>query len=191
MTSNRFGNTSVAVGALFTVIVLSNSCANSSTPARVHQVEPAIIGSNPMGCQTNQLSVRRVKEETGLGNVGVTYAFTNTGSSVCTLKGYPGFELLDTKGQKLKGVRVNWSEGTYFQKDMPPQQVTLAPGTQALFQIAYNNGTQYPGQSCPESTKVEITPPNAYQHFTLPEHIQTCWGKIEVTPVRAEVVPVK
>jgi hypothetical protein len=121
----------------------------------------------------------------------VTYAFTNTGSSACSLKGYPGFELLDTKGQKLKGVHVNRSEGTYFQKDMPPQQVILAPGAQALFQIAYNNGTRSPGQTCPESTKVEITPPNAYQHFTLTEHIQTCWGKLEVAPVRANVVPAK
>lgn len=34
-------------------------------------------------------------------------------------------------------------------------------------------------------SKIEITPPNAYQHFTLTEEIKPCTGKVRVTPVRA------
>ena len=144
----------------------------------------ATIATNPTRCENSQLSVRRVSEDAGVGNVALTYAFTNNGSSPCTLNGYPGLALLDAKGQPLEGIKVIRSKDTYFSSQQTRQKVTLAPGTQASFQIAYNHISS-PEKHCPISSKIEITPPNSYQHFTLTEQIKPCTGKVRVTPVRA------
>ncbi len=144
----------------------------------------ATIATNPTRCETSQLSVRRVSEDAGVGNVALTYAFTNNASSLCTLNGYPGLALLDAKDQPLQGIKVIRSKDTYLKSKQPRQQVTLAPGKQASFQIAYNHISS-PQEQCPISSKIEITPPNAYQHFTLTEQIKPCTGKVRVTPVRA------
>jgi hypothetical protein len=128
--------------------------------------------------------VRRVSEDAGVGNVALTYAFTNNASSPCTLNGYPGLVLLDAKDQPLQGIKVIRSKDTYFSSKQPRQQVTLAPGKQASFQIAYNHISS-PQENCPISNKIEITPPNAYQHLTVTEEIKPCTGKVRVTPVRA------
>jgi hypothetical protein len=144
----------------------------------------ATIATNPTRCETSQLSVRRVSEDAGVGNVALTYAFTNNGSSPCTLYGYPGLALLDEKGQPLKEVKIIRSQDTYFSSKQPRQKVTLAPGKQASFQIAYNHITS-PEENCPTSSKIEITPPNAFQHFTLTEQIKPCTGKVRVTPVQS------
>lgn len=144
----------------------------------------ATIATNPTRCETSQLSVHRVSQDAGVGNVALTYAFSNNASSPCNLYGYPGLALLDAKGQPLDGVKVIRSQDTYFSSKQPRQQVTLAPGTQASFQIAYNHISS-PEEHCPMSSKIEITPPNAYHHFTLTEEIKPCTGKIRVTPVRA------
>ncbi|MEH1840754.1 MAG: DUF4232 domain-containing protein [Nostoc sp.] len=144
----------------------------------------ATIATNPTRCETSQLSVRQVSEDAGVGNVALTYAFTNNASSPCTLNGYPGLALLDEKDQPLKGVKILRSEDTYFSSKQPRQKVTLAPGKQASFQIAYNHISS-PNEQCPMSSKIEITPPNAYKHFILTEQIKPCTGKVRVTPVRS------
>ncbi|MEH2196304.1 MAG: DUF4232 domain-containing protein [Nostoc sp.] len=149
---------------------------DNSTP------EPT-IATNPTRCETSQLSVRQVSKEGGVGNVALTYAFTNNASSPCTLNGYPGLALLDAKGQPLERVKVIRSKDTYFSSKQPRQQVTLDPGKQASFQIAYNHISS-PEENCPISSKIEITPPNAYQHLTLTEEIKPCTGKVRVTTVR-------
>lgn len=161
----------------------------TSTPTPIRKTTDnstpeATIATNPTRCETSQLSVRRVSEDAGVGNVALTYAFSNNASSPCNLYGYPGLALLDAKGQPLEGVKVIRSQDTYFSSKQPRQQVTLAPGTQASFQIAYNHISS-PEEHCLMSSKIEITPPNAYQHFTLTEQIKPCTGKVRVTPVRA------
>ncbi|MEH2159883.1 MAG: DUF4232 domain-containing protein [Nostoc sp.] len=143
----------------------------------------SIIATNPSRCETSQLSVRRVSEDAGVGNIALTYAFTNNASSPCTLYGYPGLALLDAKGQPLERVKVIRSKDTHFSSKQPRQQITLDPGKQASFQIAYNHISSQE-ENCPISSKIEITPPNAYQHLTLTEEIKPCTGKVRVTPVR-------
>ncbi|MEH2172988.1 DUF4232 domain-containing protein [Nostoc sp.] len=163
--------------------VLNSTPTPTAKPIQ-HSTPEATTATNPTRCETSQLSVRRVSEDAGVGNVALTYAFTNNTSSPCTLNGYPGLALLDAKDRPLQGIKVIRSKDTYFSSKQPRQQVTLAPGKQASFQIAYNHISS-PDQNCPISSKIEITPPNAYQHFTLTEQIKPCTGKVRVTPVRA------
>ncbi|WP_334896772.1 DUF4232 domain-containing protein [Nostoc sp.] len=163
--------------------VLNSTLTPTAKPIE-HSTPEATTATNPTRCETSQLSVRRVSEDAGVGNVALTYAFTNNGSSPCTLYGYPGLALLDAKDRPLQGIKVIRSKDTYFSSKQPRQQVTLAPGKQASFQIAYNHISS-PDQNCPMSSKIQITPPNAYEHFTVTEQIKPCTGKVRVTPVRS------
>ncbi|MEH1781011.1 MAG: DUF4232 domain-containing protein [Nostoc sp.] len=161
-----------------------SSTPTPSVKSTENSTPEATIATNPTRCETSQLSVRQVSKDAGVGNVGLTYAFTNNGSSPCTLNGYPGLALLDAKDQPLQGIKVIRSKGTYFSSKQPRQQVTLAPGKQASFQIAYNHVSS-PQENCPISSKIEITPPNTSQNLTLTEEIKPCTGKVRVTPVRS------
>ncbi|MEH1940573.1 MAG: DUF4232 domain-containing protein [Nostoc sp.] len=161
-----------------------NSTATPIAKPIEHSTPEATTATNPTRCETSQLSVRRVSQDAGVGNVALTYAFTNNGSSPCTLNGYPGLALLDAKDRPLQGIKVIRSKDTYFSSNQPQQRVTLAPGKQASFQIAYNH-IRSTEEQCPTSSKIQITPPNAYEHFTVTEQIKPCTGKVRVTPVRS------
>ncbi|OUL22657.1 hypothetical protein BV378_22250 [Nostoc sp. RF31YmG] len=193
------------VGVLWLLIALITGCSSSPSITKQEPAEPAIANSSTPSvtpavhsspqvsatadssrCRTNQLSVSRVGSDAGAGNVALIYSFTNKGTSSCTLYGYPGLALLDAKDQPLGGIKVIRAKDTYFQNKQPPQQVTLATGEQASFQITYNH-IRSEGKSCPTSAKIEITPPNAYEHLTIPEQIDACTRQVKVTPVRAGV----
>lgn len=182
MTLNRFcrPTRASAVGALFAITVLVTGGATTAQPNSRRS-----IVSNLPDCQISQLSVRRVNSDAAMGHIGVSYAFTNISSSPCTLYGYPGFVPLDAKGQPLQGVKTTWSESNYMHHAQR-HRLTLTPGAQASFKVVYNHISSN-GQSCPESAKVEITPPNTYHHFSLTEHLSPC-GEISVTPVEAGII---
>ncbi|WP_410174639.1 DUF4232 domain-containing protein [Nostoc commune] len=54
----------------------------------------------------------------------IIYAFTNKRSSPCNLYGYPGFVLLNSQNQPLKGVKVI---RTPIPQQQSPGNITLAP----------------------------------------------------------------
>src|SRR5919199_5766052 len=183
-----------AASGLLAVITLSTVGAIATQPKGTTSSTPSDaiaqssspqdrVTSTPARCQTSQLSVRQVSGDAGVGNRAIIYAFTNTSSSVCTLYGYPKFQPLNAKGQPIKEIQVIQPEITYFHQGKP-RQVTLAPGAQASFQIAYN--AVHEGQSCTQVSKVKIAPPNTDQFLTLTEQFTPCGahgGLIKVTPV--------
>ena len=67
---------------------------------------------------------------------------------------------------------------------IPVTLVVLAPGARGSFLFGYpNNPTG--SQTCPSSTKLQITPPNDFGHFTINDAISPCGGRITVSPVRS------
>ena len=200
MTSTRFCNIAIAAAGGFLAVVTLSAVSAIATQARVTMPStfsvkttksstfPNSVASTPARCQTSQLSVRQVSGDAGVGNRAIIYAFTNTSSSVCTLYGYPKFQPLNAKGQPIKEIQVIQSEITYFHQGKP-RQVTLAPGAQASFQIAYN--AVHEGQSCTQVSKVKIAPPNTDQFLTLAEQFTPCGahgGSIKVTPVESGII---
>lgn len=186
--TTKMPTNTIATSLKSNIMIQSNSRNNE--PSLQSTTTKNSFTSKSKHCLTSYLSVHRVNTDAGLGNFGISYAFTNTSSSTCTLYGYPRFVLLNDKEQPLEGVTIIRSEGTYFQRAVLMQLVTLPPGAKASFQIAYHSITEYQGQSCPKSAKVEITPPNTQNHFILTEHIQICRGNLKITPIRAGIIPV-
>lgn len=136
-------------------------------------------------CHENQLSVRHVSEDAAMGGVRtIDYAFTNTSSSPCTLKGHPRFEVLNKSGRLVRGGRA--ANGLTMMGDdarTPPRLVTIEPGKTAAFLVHYNaGGAGYMGKPCPIYRRVRITAPGTKRGFVLREELQLC-GRLEISPV--------
>jgi hypothetical protein len=71
---------------------------------------------------------------------------------------------------------------------IPVTLVILDPAASGSFLFGYPN-IPTGSQTCLTSTKLEITPPNAFGHFTIAESISPCGGEITVSPVRAGTSP--
>ncbi|MDF5725832.1 MAG: DUF4232 domain-containing protein [Rhizonema sp. PD37] len=182
MKSNHFSHV-ICTSAIYTLGAIITLMTDGATIAQSKSQFNVVAFLT--GCQTSQLSVRRVSSQGATGHIGVVYAFTNTSSSTCTLYGYPGFVPLDAKGQPLKGIKVTESERNYMHHAQR-QRLTLTPGAQASFEVVYSH-IPSDNQLCPKSAKVQITPPNTYQNFSFVEHLSPC-REIFVTPVEAGVI---
>ena len=136
-------------------------------------------------CQENQLEVSHVSEDAAMGGVRtIDYAFTNTSSSPCTLKGHPRFEVLNKLGQLVRGGRAaNGLTRMGDEARRPPRLVIIEPGRTATFQVYYNaGGAGYMGKPCPIYRRVRITAPGTKRGIVLREELQLC-GRLEVSPV--------
>src|SRR4051812_40399527 len=85
-------------------------------------------------CSSGQLSVKAGDEDAAMGGLRtVTYTFTNTSSTPCTLDGYPGFELLNKAGRPIPGKHsVNKAKMVTDSDPVPPKEVTLDAGKTAI-----------------------------------------------------------
>jgi len=110
-------------------------------------------------CRSANLVAHMVSTQGAAGSIIRTYTLVNTGSTTCTLYGYPGLQLLGASGQKL-ATEVIRTPGTAV-------TVKLAHDASAAFSLKYADSTGYGSESCPSSASLEITPPNAYHSLTL------------------------
>lgn len=178
--------------ALLLMLALSFSVAADRSGTSSVQFQPRLESGEMINglavppCLGGQLSVRHLSDDAAMGGErSVEYAFTNTSSAPCTLKGYPRFELLNKSGRLLGHVRVvhrdQWPEQD---KRQPPRLVRLEPGQEAWFRVHYNSGgAGYLGKPCPTALKIKITAPGARRGSVLREQIQSC-RQVEVSPVR-------
>jgi hypothetical protein len=169
------------------ILILAGNAPAQTTSAQITDYSHA-TGRPQAQCLGANLSVSRISEDAGVGNRAVNYAFTNTSSSPCTLKGYPGFALLDKRGRRLRGIQVSRSDATYFQPEQAPQEVTLEPGKTAWFQVAYS-AVQSTPRKCPVSAKVKIIAPGSRRALIIADQLDPCGGGVTVTPVRSGLPP--
>ncbi len=106
----------------------------------------------------------------------------NTSTVTCVLGGYPGLQLLGTGGTALPTSVVR--KGSYSFTAQRPTTVSLAPGQATSFEIGYSDVPVGGETSCPTSSALEVTPPGAYDHLTLPATLAPCaHGTLVVSPV--------
>ena len=109
----------------------------------------------PRTCQTSQLSVVSDPAHSGggaAGSLGMTYVFTNTSTTTCTLGGFPVLQLLGASGQPLTTTTIHASQ--------TPTTVTLPPAGQAWFDIEFPTQTGFGNLQCPVSSALAVTPPD-------------------------------
>lgn len=120
------------------------------------------------------------------GHVGGTFTFRNISSSTCTLFGYPGMLMLNSSGAAIHTEVVRGS--SVVVPAISPTTVTLHPSRPASFFFGYAD-VPTGSQTCPASTRVEITPPNAFGHLIIAANLSPCGGVITVSPVVAGAHP--
>lgn len=144
-------------------------------------------GDNPVKvvCRADQLSVRRVGEDAAMGGARrIDYAFTNTSSSSCALKGHPVFEVLSRSGRVVRRARATAGDGAGTAQDA----VKLEPSETATFYVSYNaGGAGRVGRPCPTYPKIRIAAPGSRRGFVLNEELRLCGG-LEVSPVGPDSV---
>jgi hypothetical protein len=106
-------------------------------------------------CQPSQLSLTEDAAHSGgaaAGSLGITYVFTNTSATACTLSGFPGLQLLNASGGPLT-TRTSRNSET-------PSTVALQPGRHAWFDIEFPTQTGFGSLQCPTSSALAVIPPN-------------------------------
>ncbi|HVX22871.1 MAG TPA: DUF4232 domain-containing protein [Acidimicrobiales bacterium] len=138
-------------------------------------------------CQPNQLQISTGQGTGAAGTISMTINLANSSSSTCTMKGYPGMQLLSSTGASLT-TNVIRGGGQFPQgpATQPPSLVTLAPGQSATFALSYEDVPVGSETSCPTSARAEVTPPTDFGFLTVTLAITACNnGTVHVSPVYA------
>ncbi len=132
-------------------------------------------------CTFSQLTVIAKSDGVALGHVGVVLMFENTGSSICSLYGYPGVAGLNAEGvQVTQAVRT--VNGYLGGAGTGASHVILAPGESAS---AIVEGTDNPvgtATTCSTYPRLLVTPPNTTQSVTIDFSLPGC-SALQVHPV--------
>lgn len=101
-------------------------------------------------------------------------ALKSTSPTTCVLDGYPGLQLLGAAGASLPTTVVR--KGNYSFTAMAPTTVTLSNGQVAYFNMGYSDVPVGTEPSCPSSTSLEVTPPDAVDHLAFAAVLGPCGG---------------
>lgn len=166
-------------------LLLLTGCGSNSnpTPTPTPTVTPSVTPTTTVTpaslvCGSSQLSIILGVEGAAMGSRGVTgTAFKNISSTTCTLKGYPIVQMIDATGTSISTYVTRTD--TIFGTSTPIKVLTLAPGTEAKFDMFYEAGTGYGNLSCPTSTSVNFTPPGSSTALVVAWKIQPYGGTVQ------------
>jgi serine/threonine protein kinase len=148
--------------------------APSSAPAAGPVGTPGSSGSpadakSAAACTTTDLSASVGDSEGAAGTVYSTIDFTNTGSSPCTLYGYPGVSLANSSAAQIGAAATRSTT-------QAPSLVTIASGDKANFVLGVADAENYPSGTCqPQaSADLKIYPPNQKQAMKISFNTTGC-----------------
>jgi hypothetical protein len=151
-----------------------------SSPSPTPSPSPSSSGTTtPARCMLGDLQVAVAGSNGAAGHIQVEVSMRNHGAAACSLEGYPGMLLLDG----TKPLHTDVVRGSSVV--VPPirvRLVVLQPSARAAYVFGYAD-VPTGGQSCPNSTALEVTPPNAFAHATISLNATACGGVLTTSPV--------
>jgi len=160
------------------------SAAASASPSASASASPA---SDVPACADGDITVSLGQDDAAAGHVSVLLLFTNASDHVCTLRGYPGAELVDPTGtlKPLDAVRKLTGYMGGAQGMSKPPVVTLAVGQTVSAVLEWSDVASGSTASCYTSAdELKATPPNAQRTTTLAlDSSTTVCGGFQVHPV--------
>lgn len=156
-------------GSITAIVVLAG------VPASIAALHAAAVAP----CVRDQLAVRANGGEGAAGTIYNAWVFTNVSKTKCTLSGYPSLHLYGKRGRPIP---------TTVQRDLPPgpTAASLAPGASATFRTSYSD-VPSSSRRCPESSVMQITPPDVERSLFIPATLTPCRGLVHVSAVRAGI----
>jgi hypothetical protein len=158
----------------------ASASAPASTPAAAlspHAVTGTTTtpagGGGAAGCATQDLRATVVNAEGAAGSVYQNIDFTNTGSTSCTLYGYPGVSL--GSGTPFTQIGAAATRSTAA----PATVVTLAPGQTGNALLRVTQAQNYPSATCAPktTTDLQIYPPGQTTAIYLAYQSTGCTSK--------------
>ena len=146
----------------------------------VGRVTAPTSASVPTACQASQLHVDESGTAGAAGTIERTFSLVNTGSTTCTLHGYPGMLLLGP-GTSTQPTTVTHGGGLPFE-NVGPSTVMLEAGAAAYFNVGYSDVMP----PCSTATAVAVTPPASSGHVVVsvsPTMMVCDGGKLHVSAV--------
>ncbi len=128
-------------------------------------------------CTVNDLYLSMGRKEGAAGSLYWPIRFTNTSTTSCALRGYPGVSVLDTAHHQL-GPAATRSGSPYG-------TVTLTPGHSASSVIRTTNGP-IGGPCLRTGTYLRVYPPASRTPALIPAAWTTCSGVFQAGPVNVE-----
>jgi hypothetical protein len=145
-------------------------------------------GGGAGDCTGGELSLKIDQGSSGMGHTGSVLVFTNTGSSTCTLSGYPGAEVTDD-GDYNWASRMN---ATRVTGSVAVAAVSLSPGSSASAMLEWDVNPSPGSGDTPNAANcagmaggyLEITPPNTTATTKSDPPLNMC-TELQVFPVVA------
>jgi hypothetical protein len=125
-------------------------------------------------CSASDLYLSMGRKEGAAGSLYWSIRFTNTGTSTCALRGYPGVSVLDTAHRQIGPAATRTGESS--------STVTLAPAHSTVAVIRTANGP-IGGPCLRTGTYLRIYPPASHTAVLVPAHWTICSGIFQTGPV--------
>jgi hypothetical protein len=161
---------SVATLATVGVAATATSAGASTIPTTVSHITHA-----PSACAVWQLSATLTRGPRTWGNNReLVLTLTNTSRSACTVSGYPGLRLLNSRHQPLPTTTVQVPAVRVPERTSWPTGTVLLPGRSATADITFTvYGSHFPYYtgtpiSVPSAAYLVITLPNVYPGYGQP-----------------------
>jgi len=117
---------------------------------------PSPSPTGPLSCQVTGLALAKGASQGAAGHLFQTLLLTSTGSSPCTMSGYPTAQLVSASQGSLPTRVVDG--GGMLGNTPPPSLITLFPGQAASFQVSWGD-VQAGAAACETAGGIEVGPP--------------------------------
>jgi hypothetical protein len=130
-----------------------------------------MASSGPAGsCQSANLSAELNKSGSAAGTTYYSLVLRNFGSQACTMNGYPGLSMVDSKGNVLGSPAARNAV-------IAPQTLSLAHGKAAYAQVRFPNpGNFSAGQCSADAAAMKVYPPDQTQALNVKSKLPYCPG---------------
>jgi hypothetical protein len=123
-------------------------------------------GQTSSACLTRELTIDLGDGSAAMHTVIQSFVITNTGKRTCILSGYPSAVALSSKKRIVREIVFQHAASIGAPVDQKVQEIRLAPGEHAWFEIVSDNTTGLEDTSfCKKAAMVRITPPMNQRHF--------------------------
>lgn len=138
--------------------------ATSSTVARSTTTTSAITTSTTAGTAVcTNVTAATSGSQGAAGTIVGTINLTNSGTTSCTMTGYPTMALFASGGMALTVTIVDGlTVGIPGVASEAPAPVTVAPGAPAQFTYQYSDVPTGSETTCPSSATAAVTPPGTH-----------------------------
>jgi hypothetical protein len=144
------------------------------------------VNGSPLSCADGQLSAKAATSTGSLMNqFGQVVIFTNTSDTSCSLRGYPGLQLVDASGQPLT-VPIQRGGGYVFADPDWTTVVLAAHGGQASFTFGGEASDMAKGgKPCPQAAGIKVIPPGDREQISVTIGVPACPAGLDVAKVVA------